>query len=439
MRKVGSLRPAAALAAAVVALVATALTPATAAPGSPSPPVLGAFPIDAGPGAAPAGVARALAGPLADPGLGGSPHVAVMDAVSGRVLLDRMGRVPAIPASTEKLLTAGAALTVLGARSRLSTKVYAAGPDIYLVGGGDPTLSSQQVVAYPNFANVSTLAGTVARTHHLIRRVIAVSPLYGGPDVAPGWSPSYLTEGEIAPVRSLVVDEAKLAPGLGPGARASDPVSAAAEKFQAALKAAGVQAGPVSVGDLPKGARLVGTAYSPPVSALVEHMLNFSDDDLAEGLGRQVALRLGLPATFAGVGRALGRVATRLALPAGSRIYDASGLSRDDALAPETLAELLHKAVTGEPSQLRTLLSALPVAGFSGTLAVRFGGSSAAAVGMVRAKTGWLNNAAGLAGVVTTADGQLLVFAALVPAPDRSAGETALDRVAATLAACGCH
>jgi D-alanyl-D-alanine carboxypeptidase/D-alanyl-D-alanine-endopeptidase (penicillin-binding protein 4) len=57
----------------------------------------------------------------------------------------------------------------------------------------------------------------------------------------------------------------------------------------------------------------------------------------------------------------------------------------------------------------------------------------------VRAKTGWLNGAVALAGVVTTASGRLLIFAALAPATGRGAGEAALDRIAAALASCGCR
>ena len=110
-----------------------------------------------------AGVARALAGPLSDPGLGGTPHVEVVDALTGRVLLDRLGRVPTIPASTQKLLAAAAALMVLGPRTRLTTRVMVSGQDLYLVGGGDPTLTAAPVFygAYPASTDLSALAAAV--------------------------------------------------------------------------------------------------------------------------------------------------------------------------------------------------------------------------------------------------------------------------------------
>ncbi len=57
------------------------------------------------------------------------------------------------------------------------------------------------------------------------------------------------------------------------------------------------------------------------------------------------------------------------------------------------------------------MLSGLPVAGFSGTLADRYReGGGLPAAGAVRAKTGTLNGVSALAGLVRTADGRLLAF-----------------------------
>ncbi|HEX4431883.1 MAG TPA: D-alanyl-D-alanine carboxypeptidase/D-alanyl-D-alanine-endopeptidase [Frankiaceae bacterium] len=417
----------------MLALTASAATPA------PAVPVLGPLASSA-PLPTAGGVARALAGPLADPGLGIDPHVEVIDALSGAVLLDHRGQLPATPASTQKLLTAASALLVLGPQTRLTTRALSSGANLYLVGGGDPTLTTQPLVTgYPPAADLTALAREVASTHPgQVGQVIGVGSAYGGPDLAPGWSSYYLVEGEVARVRSLEVDEGRFEPGLLQIGRHDDPVLAAAQTFHDALAAAGVQTGEAGVGTVPAGARLVASVVSPPVSALVERMLDYSDADLAEGLGRQVAIRSGLPPTFAGVSEALGRVARRLGLPAGQNISDASGLSRSDAIAPAALTKLLRQAAVGPYPQLRPLVAALPIAGFTGTLALRFTLDAPGGLGHVRAKTGWLNGAAALAGFVTTASGRLLIFAALAPAPGRGAGEAGLDRIAAALAGCGC-
>jgi D-alanyl-D-alanine carboxypeptidase/D-alanyl-D-alanine-endopeptidase (penicillin-binding protein 4) len=62
----------------------------------------------------------------------------------------------------------------------------------------------------------------------------------------------------------------------------------------------------------------------------------------------------------------------------------------------------------------------------------------------VRAKTGTLTAVSSLAGIVHDADGRLITFALVAdqvpPGVEATrAAEAALDRVAAVLAACGCH
>jgi D-alanyl-D-alanine carboxypeptidase/D-alanyl-D-alanine-endopeptidase (penicillin-binding protein 4) len=94
--------------------------------------------------------------------------------------------------------------------------------------------------------------------------------------------------------------------------------------------------------------------------------------------------------------------------------------------------------VGDEHPDLAGVVTGLAVAGWSGTLADRYDDPAmAAAAGVVRAKSGTLAGVHALAGVVLTADGQLLAFALLAnEAPDSI--RTQLDRVVASLAACGC-
>jgi D-alanyl-D-alanine carboxypeptidase/D-alanyl-D-alanine-endopeptidase (penicillin-binding protein 4) len=170
-------------------------------------------------------------------------------------------------------------------------------------------------------------------------------------------------------------------------------------------------------------------------------MLQVSDNDLAESLGRAVAVRSASSATFAGESAAVTAAVRRLGVDlAGVRLVDASGLSRLDRMTPEALVQILRLALGDARPELRPLVQGLPVAGFSGTLGDRYRTRrSAAAAGVARAKTGTLLGVNALAGYVVDRDGRMLVFAFVT---DHAVGvdptETALDRVVARLAGCGC-
>jgi D-alanyl-D-alanine carboxypeptidase/D-alanyl-D-alanine-endopeptidase (penicillin-binding protein 4) len=84
----------------------------------------------------------------------------------------------------------------------------------------------------------------------------------------------------------------------------------------------------------------------------------------------------------------------------------------------------------------------LPVAGFTGSLAARFGNGDSAGLGRVRAKTGTLSGVHGLAGTVTTRDGAVLGFVSIadrVPPADTLRARELLDRLFAALAGCACR
>jgi D-alanyl-D-alanine carboxypeptidase/D-alanyl-D-alanine-endopeptidase (penicillin-binding protein 4) len=96
---------------------------------------------------------------------------------------------------------------------------------------------------------------------------------------------------------------------------------------------------------------------------------------------------------------------------------------------------VLTRAASPDHPQLRSLISGLAVAGYSGTLDDR----GRAGRGVVRAKTGTLNGVNALVGFVVDADGRLLAFAAVANGtPGQFAGEAALDRIAERVSLCGC-
>jgi serine-type D-Ala-D-Ala carboxypeptidase/endopeptidase (penicillin-binding protein 4) len=112
------------------------------------------------------------------------------------------------------------------------------------------------------------------------------------------------------------------------------------------------------------------------------------------------------------------------------RIVDGSGLSRLNRLTPVTLVSMLQKGYA-DPLVREVLLSALPLAGRTGTLRGRMRGSAAA--GRVRAKTGTTREASALSGYVK----RRYVFAVLQNGSPVStfSARRAQDRFAAVLAA----
>jgi len=417
------------------------------APPDPPAPLLAAAPTGDAPVPSPAGVAAALRTVLADPALGTHTPVSVQDVATGAQLYDRSAAGTALPASTMKLLTAVAALTTRGPTYRITTRVVAgAAPgEVVLVGGGDPTLAAGAAGTYPEAGRLDQLAAQVKRAlgGTAPTRVVVDDSLFSGPVYGP-WAPDIPTGGFVGPITALMIDGTRTAPVGAHGAapRSPQPDLAAGVAFAAAL---GLPASAVRRGPARTGAAVLGSVQSPPVMRLVETMLTESDNVIAECLARQVALAKGEPATFTGGAAAVLSVLRSLGLPLeGVAVVDGSGFSRSDHVSPLLLTSLLRLVVQPAHPELRPVLSGLPVSAYSGTLRERYRKptAGAAAAGVVRAKTGTLLGVSAIAGITVDADGRMLTFAVMadgVAAGATTASQEALDRVAATIAACGCR
>ncbi len=408
------------------------------------------------------GLRAALAGPLSAAALGPQVAALVADPVTGRVLLSVHGDELATPASTTKLATAVASLAVLGGGTRFTTRVvYVAATDsIILIGGGDPTLAVNPFPAqdYPRPATLASLAAATARALRSAGRTTVSlgydTSLYTGPGLAPSWPAGYVSEGDVTPIVSLEVDQGRLTAAGTPedsddpynnNPRATDPAAMAASSFSALLTADGIRVTGSPAGQTaPPRAPVIASVVSPPLSAIVEQMLQESNNVIAENLARHVALAVGEPASFGGAAGAVTMELRQLGISTGISIVDGSGLSPEDAISPDALVRMIELAIARP--RLRALLAGLPVAGFSGTLSAGqsvFSGIGGAALGSVRAKTGNLGTVAALAGLVYDKGGTVLVFAFMadqVPSPGmlQEAAE-AIDAAAAALAGCGCR
>lgn len=421
----------------------TAPVPTTAAPQPPAPVSLAVQAVGtAGPVPSASGIAAALRGPAGNPNLGTLTGV-VADPGTGQVLWKQGDTTPLTPASTVKILVAAASLLALDHTSQLSTKVVQ-GPQpgtVVLVGGGDPTLSSfpaDRSTVYPGAATLDELASQVS-AHGPVTQVLYDTSRYQGDGMAPGWDPGDVGGGYVSPIGPLMMDGGRQDPTAYDTPRTGTPAAAAAQAL-----ASRVGAGSTAPGTAPAGAKVLGEVKSAPVDQLVENLMQVSDNVLAETMAREVAIARGLPPTFEGGVQAVRAVLTENGFDlTGAEVVDASGLSKNDKVPARLLTDILTAAAkpdAGDPktAKLRPLLTALPVAGGSGTLAGRY--TDLAGKGWVRAKTGTLTAVNSLAGVVVDNDGRLLVFAFMSISPEdpRTKVRPGLDAMATALRGCGC-
>lgn len=404
----------------------------------------GVVPVsDSAPEPTTAGLTAALAGPLADPNLGAITG-RITDAATGDQLWEQGSAVPMQPASTNKTLTAAAALLSLGRDARLTTRVVAADQAmqpgvVVLVGGGDQTLSAAplgQETWYRGAARISDLADQVRRSGLVPTAVQVDGSLYTGPDMAPGWDPADIDGGDIAPMQAVMLDAGRIQPTTDESRRSTTPALDAGRALAVAL---GVDPAAVTFAAGPPQGRQLAAVQSAPLMERLRQMMNLSDNVMAESTAREVAQATGRPLSFAGgVDAVTSTLASAGVDMTGTSLQDSSGLSVDDRLTAKTLDEVVNAAAGQKDSNLRALLDLLPIAAGSGTLSNRFvGGDVLTSAGWLRAKTGSLTGTNALAGVVTDVNGRVLTFAFI----SNNAGPTgrlSLDALAGVLRTCGC-
>ncbi|MEV6759280.1 D-alanyl-D-alanine carboxypeptidase/D-alanyl-D-alanine-endopeptidase [Streptomyces sp. NPDC051105] len=365
-----------------------------------------------------------------DTRLGSTLSGVVIDAESNKVVWGHDATTALMPASNTKLATSTAALTVLGPDHRFTTKVVYGAGTLTLVGGGDRTLTSADLDAM-----AKTVVAGLKSTGLTSVKVQVDDSLFPEPTLATGWNDGYYPD-SVAPVRALVVD----------GHHVTDTSLDAGQTFARLLAKQGVTVtGSVTHGVAGTGTVPVAQHRSGALSAIVEHMLKVSDNDIAETLLRTTALAAGRPATFedgtAVVRQILGRYGVSLD---NLVIHDGSGLSRANRIPAQTIADILDLADDPANSQtLKYIVDGLPVAGEAGsTLGPEWGrfdtADSQCAVGKVSAKTGTLTGAIALSGLTKAGDGRWKIFSFIEnnSTADPAATKDALDGLAATVNGC---
>jgi D-alanyl-D-alanine carboxypeptidase/D-alanyl-D-alanine-endopeptidase (penicillin-binding protein 4) len=350
-------------------------------------------------------------------------YVFDLDAGSRRVLFDRKQGKRRRLASNTKLFTTATALHRLGAEHRIATRVRMRGNltgngrlrgNLYLVGGGDPTLGS---------SGIRSLAKQIRRVgiKRVKGRLIADDTVFdrrrGVPDS--GWGPSPY----IAPLSGLV---------YGGSTYATDPALEAGAELKGKLRKRGVKVGGrVKLGRTPKKLRTrdpIAEVRSPTIAAIAEATNEPSNNFYAEMLLK----RLWATPTRRGTTRGGARAVARFARSQGSRIdaRDGSGLTDNNRASPRDVVRLL--AAMREHRARGAFYESLPRAGKEGTLDDRMEGTAAA--GRCRAKTGTITGVSALSGYCRAGRGKVAFSLLMNGVSSYDAARSIQDRMVVEIA-----
>ena len=360
----------------------------------------------AAPAAAAQPITVAIPKILASHGLNGSgTGVTIVDLANDAVTYRYHAWKRLTPASNEKLITTVAALATLRPGFRYETALSGTGTrngaayegDIYLVGAGDPTLTT---------AGLNTLAKRLYQSgvRHITGRVIGDESIFDKVRFGPQWKHSFYGT-ESPPLSGLTVNRNMLPNGK----MEPYPALAAAKLMRHALVQQGITVGGKAVsGRAPFGAHALSTYDSKPLWKILRFMDTNSDNFMAEMVLKAVgALGNGIGSTASGLAVARSVLHKLIGSDVDTlHLVDGSGLSAANRLTASAVAELLAQ-IAKDPTLGPALRQALAISGVDGTLVDRAGCHCIA-------KTGTLDGVSSLSGYATTLSGTRYAFSILM-------------------------
>ena len=304
--------------------------------------------------------------------------------------------VPRAPASVLKIVSAAVAITAFGPDKVFTTTINStADPDVFVLQGEyDPWLTTSAGEA-KDFKR--------ARSTNLINEVINIRGDYTGLKIK-----FYgVFESDIKRLRTYYDNKIKFV-------RISKPAEMPDQESTE-----------------------ISRISSPSLREILNFTLLWSDNVLADRLARNAAVQMGYSRDNSGLNLAFKETFALLEVDStGLKVFDGSGLSRENRISARTVAELLLK-IRNEP-QYQAVYEGLPLSGKTGTLRKRFQEYGSAANGLVKAKTGWINTSVTLAGYVEAGESEY-VFAVianrLTPTEySRDRARKIIDKMLATIA-----
>lgn len=316
-----------------------------------------------------------------------------------------------IPASNMKVLVAAAALDVLGNDFRYETRIVGmregdvVAGNLWLVGGGDPLLSTRAYPATQQYPTISptfldSLADELVASGitSVTGSVVGDESRYDDERYVPTWGDG-IRAIEAGPLGALLVDDGVV---LGQPLKPANPAFGAATIFTQLLRERGITViGAPRAGTAPTDVAQLGSLTSAPLAQVLIDLLTNSDNNAAELLLKEMGLvRAQTPTRVAGLQVVAQVLEARGISTTGLAFADGSGLDDSNRVTCSTLVAVL------ESFGLESALGqGLAVAGTTGTLRSVLTG--APAVGKLRAKTGTLRNVKSLSGFFPVQDGAI--------------------------------
>lgn len=323
-----------------------------------------------------------------------NPAMILIDGTTGEVIYEKNSFSQRKPASVMKIFSGAVAIKYLDMQSRFTTNIFFGVEEKTLViqGSYDPWISLNHTVgrkmnraSLPYLAFNTLTAAKKSNKGSLKGMTVLYSGLYS------------------QDVSNLKAFWAK---------RGFKPVMKAVSSDETLLNAS-----ELIVGD-----------QSPEVFEILDYMMLWSENNLAERLARLSARAAGNSFNDRGVAQVFESLLVEYGIdPSKLVTKDASGLSKENRVTASMLGQLLYH-LRKDP-KYGLLYESLPVGGVSGTLRSRFLTTAPSAVGLVRAKTGTLNGTVTLAGYVESTDREY-VFVTLADDISRGSAASAKARAA---------
>lgn len=325
----------------------------------------------------------------------GNPAMLMIDGKTGETVFEKNADVPRKPASVMKLLAGVSTLEYLDPESVFSTTILHIPSEKLLVirGSLDPWISLNTTVARK--MNRAALPFMAYRTLSVVKKE--------NPSSLKGYTVLYsnLFSQDVTNFKKYWSDR-----GFKPTITKKAP----------------------SELSLLTGEEVV-VENSPPVNKILEWMLLWSDNLLAERLTKIAARSAGYSMDTAGVEMIFRELLAHFEIDDSKLVVaDASGLSKSNRVTSRLIATLLFKIRLEE--KFAKIYEYLPVSGVSGTLSERYLTTAPDAIGLIRAKTGTLNGTATLAGYIEAGEHEY-IFVTLADTIPK--GNTALEKARAAI------